>query len=139
VIVDYLQLVATESPGSVSLDEDQPQDLSAVSRGLKAMAKELNCPVVALSQLSKPPMGRTGNACPQLSDLHQYGSVEEDADVEAFIFREEVYRCDDPALHGKAEIIVAKQRNGPTGTVNLTFIKMSTRFENSSQDSGPDE
>ncbi len=137
VVVDYLQLVAGSPSGSSRRYENRTQEVSAISRGLKAMAKELSCPVVALSQLSRAPETRTGNNRPQLSDLRESGSIEQDADVVAFIFREEVYKPDDPDLEGKAELIIAKQRNGPTGKVNLSFIKRSTRFEDMAVDSGP--
>src|SRR6516225_7888999 len=129
VVVDYLQLVAGAPAGSRRY-ENRTQEVSAISRGLKAMAKELRCPVVALSQLSRAPETRTGNNRPQLSDLRESGAIEQDADVVAFIFREEVYDPENPELQGKAELIIAKQRNGPTGTVHLAFIKKSTRFEN---------
>ena len=124
--------------------ENRTQEVSAISRGLKAVAKELKVPVVALSQLSRAPESRGGDHRPQLSDLRESGSIEQDADVVAFIFREEVYKKkDDPDLEGIAELIVAKQRNGPTDTIKLAFIKNSTRFENLADgyDSGnyPDE
>jgi len=90
----------------------------------------LKVPVVALSQLSRAPESRGGDHRPQLSDLRESGSIEQDADVVAFIFREEIYKKDDPDLEGKAEIIVAKQRNGPTDTIRMVFIKSYTRFEN---------
>jgi replicative DNA helicase len=99
------------------------------------MAKELRCPLVALSQLSRAPENRAGNNRPQLADLRESGAIEQDADLVAFIFREEVYRPDDPDLEGKAELIIAKQRNGPTGMVKLAFIKRSTRFENLAMES----
>jgi replicative DNA helicase len=96
---------------------------------LKALAKELSVPVLALSQLSRAPESRGGDHRPQLADLRESGSIEQDADVVMFIFREEVYKPDDPDLQGKAELIIAKQRNGPTGKVSLAFLKNSTRFE----------
>jgi replicative DNA helicase len=131
VIVDYLQLVGASPMGASGRRyENRTQEVSAISRGLKAMAKELRCPLVALSQLSRAPENRAGNNRPQLADLRESGAIEQDADVVAFIFREEVYRPDDPDLEGKAELIIAKQRNGPTGIVKLAFIKRSTRFEN---------
>ena len=86
--------------------------------------------MVALSQLSRAPESRGGDHRPQLSDLRESGSIEQDADVVAFIFREEVYKKDDPDLDGIAELIVAKQRNGPTDTIKMAFIKRYTRFEN---------
>jgi replicative DNA helicase len=125
LIVDYLQLMS----GGGRRYENRTQEVSAISRGLKALAKELTVPVVGLSQLSGAPESRGGDHRPQLSDLRESGSIEQDADVVAFIFREEVYKQDDPDLQGKAELIIAKQRNGPTGRVNLAFLKNSTRFE----------
>jgi replicative DNA helicase len=125
IIVDYLQLMS----GGSKRYENRTQEVSAISRGLKALAKELNVPVIALSQLSRAPESRGGDHRPQLADLRESGSIEQDADVVAFIFREEVYNHDDPELQGKAEIIIAKQRNGPTGRVMMAFIKNSTRFE----------
>jgi len=140
VIVDYLQLVAgTPSGGAGKRYENRTQEVSAISRGLKGLAKEMRCPVIALSQLSRAPESRTGNNRPQLADLRESGAIEQDADVVAFIFREEVYKPDDPDLEGKAELIIAKQRNGPTGVVKLAFIKRSTRFENLANESGPGE
>ena len=92
-------------------------------------------PVVALSQLSRAPESRGGDHRPQLSDLRESGSIEQDADVVAFIFREEVYKKDDPDLDGLAEIIVAKQRNGPVGVIKLAFLHSCTRFENRAAES----
>src|SRR5947209_4481450 len=138
IIVDYLQLMSAIPPsGGGKRYENRTQEVSAISRGLKALAKEMRVPVVALSQLSRAPEGRTGNNRPQLSDLRESGAIEQDADVVAFIFREEVYNHDDPELEGLAEIIIAKQRNGPTGTIKMAFIKKSTRFENMAGDVGP--
>jgi len=125
IIVDYLQLMS----GGGKRYENRTQEVSAISRGLKGLAKELTVPVIALSQLSRAPESRGGDHRPQLADLRESGSIEQDADVVAFIFREEVYKQDDPELQGRAELIIAKQRNGPTGKVNLAFLKNSTRFE----------
>ena len=125
LIVDYLQLMS----GGGRRYENRTQEVSAISRGLKALAKELQVPVVALSQLSRAPESRGGDHRPQLADLRESGSIEQDADVVMFIFREEVYKQDDPDLQGRAEIIMAKQRNGPTGKISLAFLKNSTRFE----------
>ncbi len=139
VIVDYLQLVAAAPLGTGGRRyENRTQEVSAISRGLKAMAKELRCPVLALSQLSRAPENRTGNNRPQLADLRESGAIEQDADVVGFIFREEVYKREDPDLEGKAELIIAKQRNGPTDTVRLAFLKALTRFENVTNEQPPD-
>src|SRR5262249_37666504 len=126
IIVDYLQLVAGTPTGGGKRHENRTQEVPAISRALKGLAKEIRCPVIALSQLSRAPESRTGNNRPQLSDLRESGAIEQDADVVGFIFREEVYKRDDPDLEGKAELIIAKQRNGPTGTVRLSFLKGST-------------
>jgi replicative DNA helicase len=135
IIVDYLQLMS----GGGKRYENRTQEVSAISRGLKALAKELAVPVIALSQLSRAPESRGGDHRPQLADLRESGSIEQDADVVAFIFREEVYKQDDPDLQGKAELIIAKQRNGPTGRVRLAFIKNCTRFESLAEDGMPPE
>src|SRR5689334_2129182 len=133
VIVDYLQLM--QGPSN---SESRQQEVSQISRGLKALAKELNVPVIALSQLSRAPEQRTGdNKRPQLSDLRESGAIEQDADLIMFLYRQEMYDGpvdkDGNSLEGKAEVIVGKQRNGPTGIVNLFFQKHFTRFENYSQ------
>ena len=121
IVVDYLQLMQ----GRGRFD-NRTQELAAISRSLKGLAKELNVPVVALSQLSRAPESRSDRR-PQLSDLRESGALEQDADVVLFIFREEVYD-DKPELEGLAEIIVGKQRNGPTGVVKLAFVKPYTTF-----------
>jgi replicative DNA helicase len=137
IIVDYLQLMS----GGSRRYENRTQEVSAISRGLKAIAKELNTPVIALSQLSRAPESRgSSDHRPQLADLRESGSIEQDADVVAFVFREEVYKPDDAELEGMAELIIRKQRNGPTGTVRLAFLKSSTRFESRMTDgTEPDE
>ena len=125
VIVDYLQLMST--PGR---SENRTQEVSAMTRGLKLLSKELKCPFFVLSQLSRAPETRPGDHRPQLSDLRESGSIEQDADMVMFVFREEYYKRLDANLHGKAELILAKQRNGPTGTVKLAFLHEFTKFEN---------
>jgi len=98
---------------------------------LRALAKELDIPIVILSQLSRAPESADRRSkIPQLSDLRESGAIEQDADIVLFIFREELYKPDDEDLKGKAQVVIAKHRNGPTGIVNLTFLKESTRFEN---------
>jgi len=123
LIIDYLQLMAGR--GRI---ESRQQEVSQISRDLKALAKELEVPVVALSQLSRAPEQRTEHK-PQLSDLRESGAIEQDSDVVAFIYREELYNPTDEN-QGVAELIIGKQRNGPTGTVPLAFLKEFTRFEN---------
>jgi replicative DNA helicase len=128
VVVDYLQLIQ-----STVNAENRTQEISQISRSLKALAKELAVPVVALSQLSRATEQRTDKR-PQLSDLRESGAIEQDADLVMFIYRQEMYEGptdkDGNSLEGRAEVIVGKQRNGPTGIVNLFFHKAYTRFEN---------
>ncbi|SNR72363.1 replicative DNA helicase [Desulfurobacterium atlanticum] len=125
VIIDYLQLMR-----GIKKTENRQQEVSEISRSLKALAKELNIPVIALSQLSRQVEHRSDKR-PQLADLRESGSIEQDADIVMFIHRPEVYKKEPPPEErGIAEIIIAKQRNGPTGTVTLSFIKELTRFEN---------
>jgi replicative DNA helicase len=131
VIVDYLQLMTAHGRF-----ENRNQEVSALSRGMKLLAKELNVPMMVLSQLSRAVETRQGDHRPQLSDLRESGSIEQDADVVGFIFREEVYHREREDLRGMAELIVAKQRNGPVGTVNLVFLHAQTKFENRAEDTG---
>ncbi|MGH9590495.1 MAG: replicative DNA helicase [Terracidiphilus sp.] len=134
VVVDYLQLMtAAPAAGGKRGYENRTQEVSAISRGLKALAKELELPVVALSQLSRASERRGDDKRPMLSDLRESGSIEQDADVVAFIHREAYYNRDEEmpeSERAKAEIIIAKQRNGPTGSVILNFISRFTRFDN---------
>jgi len=129
IVIDYLQLI--QGPAS---SESRQQEISQISRSLKALAKELSVPVIALSQLSRAPEQRAGDHRPQLSDLRESGAIEQDADLVMFIFRQEVYDGptdkDGNSLEGRAEVIIGKQRNGPIGFVNLFFHKAYTRFEN---------
>jgi replicative DNA helicase len=129
IVIDYLQLMTGTNTGSKSF-ENRTQEVSAISRGLKALAKEMKVPVVALSQLSRASEQRGGDKKPLLSDLRESGSIEQDADVVCFIHREEYYDRENEDLKGKAEIIIAKQRNGPTGSVHLAYLADYTRFEN---------
>ncbi|MEI9981658.1 MAG: replicative DNA helicase [Edaphobacter sp.] len=129
IVIDYLQLMTGANTGSKSF-ENRTQEVSAISRGLKALAKEMKVPVVALSQLSRASEQRGGDKKPLLSDLRESGSIEQDADVVCFIHREEYYDRENEDLKGKAEIIIAKQRNGPTGSVHLAYLADYTRFEN---------
>jgi len=128
IIIDYLQLM--QVPGT---KENRATEISEISRSLKAMAKELKVPVVALSQLNRS-LEQRPNKRPVMSDLRESGAIEQDADVIVFIYRDEVYNEDSPDK-GKAEIIIGKQRNGPIGTIPLTFLGQFTRFENYIQDS----
>lgn len=123
IVVDYLQLM--RGRGNV---ERREQEISEISRSLKALAKELHVPVIALSQLNRGVETRTGNKKPTLADLRESGAIEQDADVIIFLYRDEIYNKESADNKGKAEIIVAKQRNGPTDTVLLTFLSDCTRF-----------
>jgi replicative DNA helicase len=127
IVVDYLQLMG----GGTRRNENRQQEVSQISRDLKSLAKEFNCPVLALSQLSRAPEARNPPK-PMMSDLRESGSIEQDADVVAFIYREDYYAKNDDLPEEKknvAEIILAKQRNGPTGTIKMAFLKSFTRFE----------
>ena len=125
VVVDYLQLMQGKNNS-----ENRAQEISEISRSLKAMAKELNVPVLALSQLNRSLENRTDKR-PQLADLRESGAIEQDADVIMFIYRDEVYnRSEDNPNRGLAEVIIGKQRNGPTGIIKMTFLGEYTTFEN---------
>ena len=131
LVVDYMQLMSGQDKF-----ENRTQEVSAISRGLKGLAKELNIPVIAVSQLSRAPETRGGK--PRLSDLRESGQIEQDADVVAFIYREEMVAPTE-ANKGRAELIIAKQRNGPTGTVDLVFLPQFTSFRNPPEAFGDEE
>jgi replicative DNA helicase len=133
-VIDYLQLMSSRGK-----TENRNQEISAMSRGLKLLANELQVPFLVLSQLSRAPEQRPGDHKPQLSDLRESGSIEQDADLVGFIYREEVYKPEREDLRGLADFILAKQRNGPTGVVKLVFLKESTKFENRTSDLGGDD
>jgi len=126
IVIDYIQLMS-----SVGQGENRATEISEISRSIKSLAKELNVPVVALSQLSRNVESRP-NKRPVMSDLRESGAIEQDADIILFIYRDEVYNPDSPDK-GSAELIIAKQRNGPIGTVKVTFLGEYTRFENFAQ------
>lgn len=123
IIVDYLQLMSANAPG-----ENRATEISEISRNLKGLAKELNCPIIALSQLNRS-LEQRPNKRPVMSDLRESGAIEQDADLILFIYRDEVYNPDSPEK-GMAEIIIGKQRNGPIGSVRMTFLGQYTKFEN---------
>ena len=122
IVIDYLQLMSSSSPG-----ENRATEISEISRAMKSLAKELKVPVIALSQLNRS-LEQRPNKRPVMSDLRESGAIEQDADVILFIYRDEVYNPETQDK-GIAEIIIGKQRNGPIGKVNLTFLGEFTRFE----------
>lgn len=133
VIIDYLQLMSGRGRF-----ENRNAEVSSLSRGLKLLSKELRCPFLVLSQLSRATETRQGDHKPQLSDLRESGSIEQDADMVFFVFREEYYKPDREDLKGLADLIIAKQRNGPVGKVPLVFLREFTKFENRTADLGDD-
>ncbi|MFH0925839.1 MAG: replicative DNA helicase [bacterium] len=134
IIIDYLQLITSKHR-----TENRQVEIAEISRSLKGIAKELNIPVIALSQLNRASEGRSDKR-PQLSDLRESGAIEQDADLVCFIYRDDVYKknnLENVDDEGAAEIIISKQRNGPVGTVNLAFLKKYTKFENLSSEDAP--
>lgn len=132
VVLDYLQLM--QAGGRY---ENRNLEIAAITRGMKQLAKELNLPVIALSQLSRQPERRGNDHRPQLADLRESGAIEQDADLVMFVYREEVYNKEDPAVKGEAELIISKHRNGETGKVDLVFLGETTSFHNRARHDPP--
>jgi replicative DNA helicase len=133
IVIDYLQLMSSPTSGKGGGGENRATEISEISRSLKALAKELQVPVIALSQLNRS-LEQRPNKRPIMSDLRESGAIEQDADLILFIYRDEVYNPDSQDK-GKAEIIIGKQRNGPIGAVALAFRGEYTRFENLAHES----
>jgi len=131
-VIDYMQLM--DNPGP----ENRQQQITEISRAIKSVARELNIPVICVSQLNRASEGRDGHR-PRMSDLRESGSIEQDADVVMILHREDYYKMSEPDFQPDniAEIIIAKQRNGPTGTIKLTFLNKTVRFENLSASMDP--
>jgi replicative DNA helicase len=130
IFVDYLQLMHAPN------NENRQQEVATISRGLKALARELNVPVIVMSQLNRASEGREGHR-PRMSDLRESGAIEQDADVVLLLHREAYYRREDPTIQNIAELIIAKQRNGPTDEIKLNFNRQFTRFANLSYTEEP--
>ncbi len=122
VVLDYLQLMSYEGRA-----DSRQQEISALSRNLKLIAREMDCPVIVLSQLSRAPEQRQDHR-PQLSDLRESGSIEQDADIVLFLYRDDYYEKENSEKPGVCEVIIAKQRSGPTGSIELTWLEKYTRF-----------
>jgi replicative DNA helicase len=137
IIVDYLQLLRSTTRRA---QDNRQLEISEISGGIKALAKELNLPIIVIAQLNRQPDARAQQGGrPRLSDLRESGSIEQDADLVGLLVRAEYYETDEDAKQekaGEAELIIAKQRNGPTGDVPLTFLKEFTRFENRARERG---
>ena len=126
IVLDYLQLMSYEGK-----TDSRQQEISALSRHLKLLAREMDCPVIVLSQLSRAPEQRTDHR-PQLSDLRESGAIEQDADIVLFLYRDDYYEKENSEKPGVCEVIIAKQRSGPTGTVELMWLEKYTRFADKS-------
>jgi replicative DNA helicase len=126
IVIDYLQLMQ----GSRRTPESRQTEIAEISRSLKGLALDLKVPIIALSQLNRSPEEHGRDGKPQLSHLRESGAIEQDADLVGFIYREGMYKRDDPDLKRRAKICLLKQRNGPIGDVNLSFFEEYTRFEN---------
>ena len=130
IVIDYLQLMNPEGRA-----DSRTNEISAISRGLKQLAREMDCPVLVLSQLSRAPETRTDHR-PVLADLRDSGSIEQDADMVIFLYRDDYYNKEDSQVPGECEVIIAKQRSGPTGTVKVAWLDQITKFVDSAGSGG---